>query len=83
MKVKDGLASEAGVLDLGTVKSSRGLKRRLQLIVRGPHRQNIKFTLGEVTPDDLKISFGDTKPIGEGAAWQTPLLITFGSIGLF
>jgi hypothetical protein len=70
-----GWNHEAGVLDLGTVKSSRGLKRRLQLIVRGPHRQNMKFTLGQVTPDDLKISFGDTKPIGEGAAWQTPLFI--------
>lgn len=70
-----GWNRDTGVLDLGTVESSRGLKRRLQLIVRGPHRRHVKFTLGEVTPDDLKISFGETKPIGEGAATQTPLFI--------
>ena len=70
-----GWNRDIGILVLGNVKSSAGLKRRLQLIVRGPHREKVKFTVAAIRPEALKVTFGETTSVGEGAATQTPLFI--------
>jgi len=69
-----GWNRDAGVLVL-TVKSSQGLSRRFQLIVRGTHRNDVKFAPLATVPDSLKITVGETRAVGEGAATQTPLTV--------
>jgi hypothetical protein len=47
----------------------------LTLLVRGAHSNEVKFRLSRVFPDVLKVTLGETKPIGSLAATQTALII--------
>ena len=71
-----GWDSEHGLLDLDTIDRDKGAERRLLLMVRGPHRQQVTFRPVDVVPSFLQISVGETKAVGNGAVYQTPLLIT-------
>lgn len=64
-----------GLLTLGSIRASAGVEHRLLLVVRGPHRKDVRFTVEQATPDGLEAEVGEPKPIGDGAVLQAPLLI--------
>jgi hypothetical protein len=60
---------------IGAVRGNVGHQERLTLRARGPHRKEIAFKVGKVTPDVLKVSVGDATEVDNGAAVQTALVI--------
>jgi len=70
-----GWESSRSMLVFGAVSQRTGAQRRLSLIVRGPHRQQVHFAVTRVVPESLKVTLGEPNPIGEGAAWQTPMTV--------
>ena len=70
-----GWDSEHGVVVLGTIERDQGAQRRLLLMVRGPHRQDVTFRTVEVVPDVLQVTVGETKAINNAAVYHTPLMI--------
>ncbi len=73
-----GWNDETGVLTLGTIVSRWGAERRLVLVSRGPHAKEVEFTLVRTNPDLLVVDqerLKETRPIGDGAVTQTPLVI--------
>jgi CTP:molybdopterin cytidylyltransferase MocA len=73
--VGPGWKSEQGVLSLGTVSHTQGIKRTLMLLVHGPHRQDVRFSVGKVVPSLLRVQIGESRQIGSGAVVQVPLEI--------
>jgi len=67
--------SKTGVLSLGTVSGRTGTQRRLMLVVRGPHRKQVKFTPAEITPDLLKVEFGKAAGINNDTITQIPMIV--------
>jgi hypothetical protein len=72
--------ADAGTLEIGAVERSKGAKRKLFLVVRGPHRRETAITIGAVDPAWLKVSLGEPKELetranGEGGVTQIPLEI--------
>ncbi len=53
-----GWNEDQGVLVIGTVKSSEGGHGKVNLIVRGPDAQNVKFGVKSVEPKELKVTVG-------------------------
>jgi Protein of unknown function (DUF1573) len=53
-----GWNEEQGVLVIGSVKSSEGGHGRVNLIVRGPHAEDVKFGVKSVEPKELKVTLG-------------------------
>jgi hypothetical protein len=49
---------DRGVLRLGTVSRTKGTSRQLKLMIRGPHRKDVKLKLAEVMPDFVKVALG-------------------------
>ena len=70
-----GWDNQTGILSLGTINGREGAQRRLLLIVRGPHRKEVKFKPDRIVPELLKVQLGEATPIGNGEAIQTPLII--------
>jgi hypothetical protein len=64
-----------GMLSLGTVSSASGVEHPLTVIVKGPHRKEVKFTPAEMSPDVLDVEFGEAKEINRGTAVQIPMTI--------
>ncbi len=65
-----------GVLVWGGVQRDRGAKATLRILVKGPHRQDVKLTLQAVDPEDiLKVTLGESQKINEGAVYMYPLNI--------
>lgn len=73
--VGHGWDTESGTLNLGAVRSSAGRQARLILVVRGPHRKEVKFKPITAVPGLLKVRLGATSEINNGAVVQTPLII--------
>ena len=64
------------VLMFGTVERARGAKATLRILVKGPHRQDVKLTVQEVDPADvLNASLGEWQEINAGAVRMVPLEI--------
>jgi hypothetical protein len=70
-----GWDSDTSILHLGDVARSTGAQRQLMLVVRGPHRKEIKFKTATIRPDVLKVKLGQPSEINEGAAVRVPLTI--------
>jgi len=70
-----GWDSQAGVLKLPVVASSKGARRTLMLVVRGPYSKQTKFKLVRIVPECLKVELGETTAINNGASTRTPLTI--------
>jgi hypothetical protein len=70
-----GWNAETGVLTLGTVSSEAGLELALTIITRGPFRKEVKFTLGKIVPEALRVKCGPTTPLPGGTVVRTPLTI--------
>jgi hypothetical protein len=67
--------SEKGVLTIGTVNGREGAERSLLLVVRGPHRKEVRFRPSRIAPDLLEVEVGQPTEINEGVVIQTPLTI--------
>ena len=71
-----GWDAKTGVLKLPAAAAvGKGAERKLLLVVRGPHRENVKFKLAQVTPDRLEAALGETMASNSGELTQTPLTI--------
>ena len=55
------------LLDLGAVKSDEGATARVFLFIKGPHRNDVKMTVGELDPDEaLDVELGPPKKLAGG-----------------
>jgi len=70
-----GWNANRGILGLGSVKSSAGLRHELSVFVRGENPEQVEFTVAHVTPDVLKVSFGEKQVVREGAVVKVPLIV--------
>jgi hypothetical protein len=70
-----GWDAETGVLTLGSVSSQAGLEEALTIITRGPFRKEVKFALGKIVPEMLRVKCGPSKPLPGGTVYCTPLII--------
>jgi hypothetical protein len=60
-------------VDLGNVRRATGKKSNLSLLVKGPHRGQVKFKIKEIEPDSLQVTLGEPMPQGKSVAW--PLVV--------
>ncbi|MGD9632977.1 MAG: DUF1573 domain-containing protein [Pirellulales bacterium] len=56
---------DQGVLRLGKVKSSRGIKQQLNIVVRGEHADDAKIEVASTDPPELKATLGESKKVGD------------------
>ncbi|MFM1902948.1 MAG: hypothetical protein RLZZ440_848 [Planctomycetota bacterium] len=70
-----GWDSSRQALRLGTVSGRTGLKTRLFLTAKGPHRDAVRPTVVETVPETLEVTVGEAKPIGSGGVVRIPLEI--------
>ena len=70
-----GWNSERGLLDMGPVQSKAGAERQLFLLLRGRHRQNVRFAIVNRQPDWLQARFGEPQEVNGGALVKVPLTI--------
>ncbi len=66
--------AEFGLLSIGIVKSAEGTTRKLTVLVRGEHRQAVRFDAQKVVPSWLKVSIGEPEELN-AAVTQFPLTI--------
>lgn len=64
------------VLELGTVKRGVEASRKLLLLVKGPHRDQVEFTVEGVDPPQLLVTLEEGVSKGDGRVRQFPLTIT-------
>ena len=61
-------------VDLGNIPRATGKKSNLSLLVKGPHRGEVKFKIKELDPPGLlKVTLGDPTPQGKSVSW--PLIV--------
>jgi hypothetical protein len=70
-----GWDEDSGLLTLGRVDGSKGIRRTLLLVAGGPHSKDIHYKPIEVVPDLLKVELGPATPMRGGTVIQTPLTI--------
>lgn len=70
-----GWNAQAGVLSMGTVKSSEGTKWPLVIVIRGPHAKDVDLKPTRVVPDSLRVELGSTRHIAEKAISLTRMTI--------
>jgi len=68
-----GWDSSRQALLLGTVSGKTGLRTRVFLTAKGPHRDSVRPTVREVVPESLQVTIGDGSPIGTGGAIRIPI----------
>ena len=68
-----GWDSSRQALLLGTVSGKTGLRKRVFLTAKGPHRDSVRPTVREVVPDSLQVTVGAGSPIGTGGAVRIPI----------
>jgi hypothetical protein len=73
--VGGGWDEENGFLRIGPVSSRDGAKRNVLVLVRGPHRNDVRIKVGEVWPAFLRVTIGEKGKIGDGAVVKFPLSI--------
>ncbi|HTM52511.1 MAG TPA: DUF1573 domain-containing protein [Pirellulales bacterium] len=62
-------------LTIGYVKSAKGAKRTLLVLVRGDHHADVKITPAKVDPAWMKVEVGEPSELRSGAVTQIPLTI--------
>jgi hypothetical protein len=70
--VGPGWLAKDGVLTLGAVPRDEGLTRALRILVRGDHRQQVRFEMVSVDPPQVQVTLGEPSPLNESVE-QTPL----------
>ena len=68
-----GWDSSRQALLLGTVSGKTGLRTRVFLTAKGPHRDRVRPTVREVIPESLEVTVGEGSPIGTGGAVRIPI----------
>lgn len=68
-----GWDSSRQALLLGTVSGKTGLRTRVFLTAKGPHRDSVRPTVREVLPESLEVTVGAGSPIGTGGAVRIPI----------
>ncbi len=68
-----GWDSSRQALLLGTVSGKAGLRTRVFLTAKGPHRDSVRPTVREVIPDSLRVTVGEGQPIGAGGVVRIPI----------
>ena len=68
-----GWDSSRQALLLGTVSGKAGLRTRVFLTAKGPHRDSVRPTVREVVPEALQVTVGNGSPIGTGGAVRIPI----------
>ncbi|MCE9631164.1 MAG: hypothetical protein K8S94_10690, partial [Planctomycetia bacterium] len=68
-----GWDSSRQALLLGTVSGKAGLRTRVFLTAKGPHRDSVRPTVREVVPDSLQVTVGEGRPIGTGGVVRIPI----------
>lgn len=65
----------SGIVRMGLVSQSEGEKRhRLHVLVKGPHRENVRLAKGEIDPADvLDVEIGEPRILNEGAVYMYPI----------
>jgi hypothetical protein len=72
-----GYDSANGFLNLGVIRREAGLSIEIFVLVKGPSRQDVKISVGDVDPADvLQVSVGDPTPLGDGRAIKFPVQVT-------
>jgi hypothetical protein len=57
---------EEGVVLLGRVESGKGKQETLNLMVRGPEAESVKFEVASVDPPELGVTIGKPKKLRDG-----------------
>ncbi len=60
-----GWSPQQGVLRVGPVSSKEGKKLNVNVAVRGDYAQETKLEVASVDPEELKVSLGEPKKMGE------------------
>jgi hypothetical protein len=68
-----GWDSSRQALLLGTVSGRTGLKRRIFLTAKGPHRDQVRPVVRETVPDTLEVTIGEAAPVGAGGVLRIPI----------
>jgi len=66
---------ELNVVSLGRVKRDVGASVKLYVMAKGPHRQDVEFSVGDVTPDFLAVQIGQPREINDGAVISREIAI--------
>jgi hypothetical protein len=62
---------------LGVFKASEGCERELFLLIKGPHREDVQVSVGEVDPADvMKVAVGEREALSTGRAIKVPIRVT-------
>jgi len=73
--VGPGWDSSRQMLELGTVSGRAGMKTRIFLSARGPHRDSVRPTVEERVPESLEVTVGEGSAVGAGAVVRFPIEI--------
>jgi hypothetical protein len=68
-----GWDSSRQALLLGTVSGKTGLRTRLFLTAKGPHRDLVRPTVEETVPETLRVTIGAGSPVGSGGVVRIPI----------
>jgi len=68
-----GWDSSRQLLMLGPVSSRTGLRRRIFLTAKGPHREQVLPAVREVVPDSLEVTAGPPAAVGSGTVVRIPI----------
>ena len=60
-------------LVIGEVESAKGAEDHVSLVVRGPHRGEMEFSVAEIDPELLEVELGD--PVERGNSIQVPVTV--------
>jgi hypothetical protein len=67
-------------VDLGNIPSDIGRKSLLSLLVKGPHRDQVKFKIKEIDPANaLAVTVGEPKTTGKSVNWPLTIEVPPGS----
>ena len=67
---------EHNLVKFGTVSASEGAKTSLRLLVKGPHRHDVRLKIKEVTPAEvLAASLGEPQQVNNGAVYMHLLTV--------
>lgn len=72
--VGPGWREETGILTLGTVRSTKGTRRKVTVLVRGTQRELLQVEPIRVEPPELRVTLGERVSLNENVE-QIPLTI--------
>lgn len=64
------------LVDIGTISAADGASTLVHVLVKGPHRHDVKLSIGGIDPpDDLTATIGEPRKLRDGAVYMYPLTI--------